>query len=145
MPVPITATELVDDGMATTPAKAVAALEGHADESVVLVAGGELEQAGLAVHSSPEEQALLERACAEAARVARIVVLFGPAAARLARYFDRSRTIRAGTLDEAIAVASTHADGADVLVVAPMFPLVLADRERIAPALAQIAAAGNSS
>jgi UDP-N-acetylmuramoylalanine--D-glutamate ligase len=139
------ATELVDDGMATTPAKAVAALEGHADESVVLVAGGELEQAGLAVHSSPEEQALLERACAEAARVARLVVLFGPAAARLARYFDRGRTIRAGTLDEAIAVASTHADGASVLVVAPMFPLALADRERIAPALAQIAAAGNSS
>jgi UDP-N-acetylmuramoylalanine--D-glutamate ligase len=139
------ATELVDDGMATTPAKAVAALEGHADASVVLVAGGELEQAGLAVHSSPEEQALLEQACAEAARVARLVVLFGPAAARLARYFHRSRTIRAGTLDEAIVVASTHADGADVLVVAPMFPLALSDRERIAPALAQIAAAGNSS
>jgi UDP-N-acetylmuramoylalanine--D-glutamate ligase len=139
------ATELVDDGMAATPAKAAAVLEGHADESVVLVAGGELEQAGLAVHTSPEEQALLERACAEAARVARLVVLFGPAAARLAPFFDRRRTIRAATLDEAIALASTHAAGADVLLVSPMFPLPLADRERIAPALERIAAAGNSS
>jgi hypothetical protein len=97
----------------------------------VLVAGGELEQAGLAVHTSPEEQALLEHACAEAARVARLVVLFGPAAARLARFFDRRRTILAPSLDDAIAVASTHAADAKVLVVSPMFPLPLADRERI--------------
>ena len=137
-------TELVDDGMAATPAKTAAALEGYPDESVVLVAGGELDHAGLAVHTSPEEQALLERACAEAARVARLIVLFGPAAARLAPFFDRRRTIRAGGLDDAIVLASTRAEGARVLVVSPMFPLPLADRERIAPALAEIAAAGNS-
>ena len=71
----------------------------------MLVAGGELEIAGLPVHSSPEEQMLLEQACAEARRVARLVVLFGPAAARLAPFFDRSRILRARTLDEAIALA----------------------------------------
>ena len=73
-------TELVDDGMAATPAKTAAALRPHASRSIVLVAGGELESAGLAVHASPEEHALLARACAEARRVTRLVVLFGPAA-----------------------------------------------------------------
>ena len=71
-------TELIDDGMATTPTKAASALHEYADGSVVLVAGGELESAGLAVHASREEQALLEQACAEARRVASLVVLFGP-------------------------------------------------------------------
>jgi UDP-N-acetylmuramoylalanine--D-glutamate ligase len=134
------ATELVDDGMAATPSKTAAALGGYPDESVVLVAGGELEQAGLAVHTSPEEQALLESACAEARRVARLVVLFGPAAERLAPFFDRRRTIRAAGLEEAIVLASSHAESAGVLVVSPMFPLPLADRERIAPVLEEIAA-----
>jgi UDP-N-acetylmuramoylalanine--D-glutamate ligase len=135
------ATELIDDGMATTPAKTAAALRRRSAGSVVLVAGGELEIAGLPVHSSPEEQMLLEAACAEARRVARLVVLFGPAAARIAPFFERSRTLRAQTLDEAIALASEHADGAKVLVVSPMFPLPPADRERIAPALETLAQA----
>ena len=72
--------ELVDDGMAATPAKTAAALRERPDRSVVLVAGGELTSAGLPVHASPEEQRLLEEACAEARRAARLVVLFGPAA-----------------------------------------------------------------
>jgi UDP-N-acetylmuramoylalanine-D-glutamate ligase len=136
-------TELIDDGMAATPAKTASALHEYPDASVVLVAGGELESAGLAVHASREERALLEDACAEARRVARLVVLFGPAAARLARSFDRGSTARAATLDEAIGLASAHAEGAKVLVVSPMFPLQLADRERIAPALRALATAGN--
>ncbi len=135
------ATELIDDGMAATPAKTAAALRRRAAGSVVLVAGGELEIAGLPVHSSPEEQMLLEQACAEARRVARLVVLFGPAAARLAPFFDRSQTLRAQTLDEAIALASEHAEEAKVLVVSPMFPLPPADRESIAPALETLAQA----
>ena len=134
-------TELIDDGMAATPAKTAAALRRRAAGSVVLVAGGELEIAGLPVHSSPEEQMLLEQACAEARRVARLVVLFGPAAARLAPFFDRSRILHARTLDEAIALASERAEGAKVLVVSPMFPLPPADRERIAPALETLAQA----
>ena len=132
-------TELIDDGMAATPAKTVAALRGHAAGSVVLVAGGELESVGLPVHASPEERELLEEACAEARRVARLVVLFGPAAKRLAPHFDRDHTLRAQTLDEAIAVASSHVGDAEGLVVSPMFPLPLADRERISVTLGALA------
>jgi UDP-N-acetylmuramoylalanine--D-glutamate ligase len=132
-------TELIDDGMAATPAKTASTLDDCADASVVLVAGGELESAGLPVHASQEEQTLLEQACAEARRVARLVVLFGPAAERLAPFFEPGRTLRATTLDEAIGLASEHAEDAKVLVVSPMFPLPLAERERIAPALAALA------
>ena len=138
-------TELIDDGMAATPAKTASALHEFPDASVVLVAGGELETAGLPVHASREERELLEEACAEARRVARFVVLFGPAAARLASSFDRRTTRRTTTLDEAIALASSHAEGAKVLVVSPMFPLPLEDRERIAPALRALAETGNTT
>ena len=138
-------TELIDDGLAATPAKTASALHEFPDASVVLVAGGELETAGLPVHASREERELLEEACAEARRVARLIVLFGPAAARLASSFDRRATLRAATLDEAIALASSHAVGAKVLVVSPMFPLPLEDRERIAPALRALADAGNTT
>ncbi len=138
-------TELIDDGMAATPAKTASTLHEYPDASVVLVAGGELESAGLAVHASREEQALLEAACAEARRVARLVVLFGPAAARIAGYFDRRSTLRAASLDEAITLASARSEGAKVLVVSPMFPLPLTDRERIAPALEALSAGGNTT
>lgn len=138
-------TELIDDGMAATPSKTASALHEFPDASVVLVAGGELEAAGLPVHASREERKLLEEACAEARRVARLVVLFGPAATRLASSFDRRATLRATTLDEAIALASTHAEGAKMLVVSPMFPLPPEDRERIAPALRALSETGNTT
>jgi hypothetical protein len=111
----------------------------------VLVAGGELESAGLPVHASPEEQVLLEQACAEARRVARLVVLFGPAADRLAPFFERSRTLRAASLEEAIVLAASRAEGAKVLVVSPMFPLSPSDRERISPTLETLARVGNTA
>ena len=136
-------TELIDDGMAATPAKTASALEGYGDGSVVLVAGGELESAGLRVHASREEQRLLEHACSEARRVARLVVLFGPAAVRLAPHFDPARTLSAPTVEGAIALASDHAEGAKMLVVSPMFPLSLEERKRIAPALEEVARTGN--
>jgi UDP-N-acetylmuramoylalanine--D-glutamate ligase len=138
-------TELIDDGMAATPAKTASALRRRAAGSVVLVAGGELESAGLPVHASPEEQVLLEQACAEARRVARLVVLFGPAADRLAPFFERSRTLRAASLEEAIVLAASRAEGAKVLVVSPMFPLSPSDRERISPTLETLARVGNTA
>ena len=137
-------TELVDDGMAATPAKTAAALLPRANRSVVLVAGGELESAGLAVHASPEEHALLARACAEARRVARLVVLFGPAGKTLAPLLDPRRTLVESSLDEAIAAAARHAEGAEALLVSPMFPLSLEERKRIAPALEEVARIGNT-
>ena len=121
--------------MAATPAKTASTLGERRDGSVVLVAGGELASEGLPVHASAEEEQLLEQACAEARRAARLVVLFGPAAERLAPFFDPERTLRADSLDDAIRVASDRAAGAKTLVVSPMFPLALASRERIAPLL----------
>jgi UDP-N-acetylmuramoylalanine--D-glutamate ligase len=127
--------ELVDDGMAATPAKTAAALRERPDRSVVLVAGGELTSAGLPVHVSPEEQRLLEDACAEARRTARLVVLFGPAAGRVAPLLDHTPVVVADDLEHAVATAGERLSGADTLLVSPMFPVSLEERERIAPAL----------
>jgi UDP-N-acetylmuramoylalanine--D-glutamate ligase len=131
--------ELVDDGMAATPAKSAATLRSRSDGTVVLVAGGELTSAGLAVHASPEEQRLLEEACAEARRAARLVVLFGPASERLAPLFDTVPTLRADDVEDAIATAANHLEGAETLLVTPMFPLSTGERLRIAPALHALA------
>jgi UDP-N-acetylmuramoylalanine--D-glutamate ligase len=131
--------ELVDDGMAATPAKSAATLRSRSGGTVVLVAGGELTSAGLAVHASPEEQRLLEEACAEARRAARLVVLFGPAAERLAPLFDTVPTLRTDDVEDAIATASDHLVGAETLLVSPMFPLSMGERMRIAPALSVLA------
>ena len=127
--------ELVDDGMAATPTKTAAALRERPDRSVVLVAGGELTSAGLPVHASPEEQRLLEEACAEARRAARLVVLFGPAAGRLAPLLDPTPVVVAGDVEHAVATAGERLSGAHTLLVSPMFPVSLEERERIAPAL----------
>ena len=101
----------------------------------MLVAGGELTSAGLPVHASPEEQRLLEEACAEARRAARLVVLFGPAAGRLAPLLDPTPVVVAGDVEHAVATAGERLSGADTLLVSPMFPVSLEERERIAPAL----------
>ena len=131
--------ELVDDGMAATPAKVAAALRDRPDRSVVLVAGGELASVGLVVHASPEEQRLLEAACAEARRAACLVVLFGPAAGRLAPLLDPTPVVVAGDLEHAVATAGERLAEAQTLLVSPMFPVSLEERERIAPALCALA------
>ena len=116
------------------------------DDSVVLVAGGELESAGLAVHASPRG--------AGAARAGLCRGAAGRPPRRPLRPRRRRGSRRSSTAGERSArrasttrsrLASTHAEGASVLVVSPMFPLPLADRERIAPALEALAAAGNSA
>ena len=63
--------------MAATPLKTTATLAAYPDRSLVLIAGGLDDAGGGLVHATPEEHALLERACDEIARVARTVVLFG--------------------------------------------------------------------
>lgn len=120
-------TPVFDDGMAATPAKTEAALEGFADASIVLIAGGEPAVGGLAVHDTPEERLLLERACALARRKARTVVLFGRAAPLLAPLLPGER---APGLDDAVALALDAASGAAAVLFSPMFPVSLADRER---------------
>jgi UDP-N-acetylmuramoylalanine--D-glutamate ligase len=131
--------DLVDDGMAATPAKTAAALRGRPDRSVVLVAGGDLTSAGLAVHASPEEAQLLEGACLEARRAAREVVLFGPAADRLAPLLGSTPVVVVDDLARAVAAAGERLAGAEALLVSPMFPVSLETRVGIAPALRALA------
>jgi UDP-N-acetylmuramoylalanine-D-glutamate ligase len=87
------------------------------------------------VHASPAEQRLLEEACAEARRAACLVVLFGPAAGRLAPLLDHTTLVVAGDLEHAVATAGERLSGAHTLLVSPMFPVSLPERTQIAPAL----------
>ena len=133
-------TELVDDGLAATPAKTAAALRERAAGSVVLVAGGLLEVDGLEVHATVAENELLHRACDEVRRAARLVILFGPAAERLANVLGPHRVRLTSSLDEAISSAArVLRDDDAALVVSPMFPLPQPDRERIASRLEELA------
>jgi hypothetical protein len=66
------------------------------------------------------------------------VVVFGPAAERLAPLLDRARTVVAAEIDDAIAVAGERLGGAETLLVSPMFPLSLEERGRVAPALRRL-------
>jgi UDP-N-acetylmuramoylalanine--D-glutamate ligase len=132
-----TAVAVVDDGMAATPSKTAASLAAHPDGSVVLIAGGIDDLGAGPVHAAPEEQELLERACNEIARSARLVVLFGPAADRLqpALAVRGVATLRAEDLEEAVDTACSRLEqaclaGAATLVFSPMFPVGVADRER---------------
>jgi hypothetical protein len=117
--------------MAATPGKAAAVLEPWADSSVVLIAGGLVELGGLAVHASPEERAVLDAACTEAARAARAVILFGPAAARIEPLLAGVDIERAGSLDEALEFARRRSSGAAAVVVAPMFPAAVEERLQV--------------
>ncbi len=129
--------ELVDDGMAATPAKAAATLGRYPEASVVLVLGGDAVSEGLPVHASPEESELLEHALDIAASVARVVVTFGSVGQRLAAAMaDRGvRAVETETLAEAIGEARRSAEGAQAIVVSPMFPVTPDDRRRVAELL----------
>jgi UDP-N-acetylmuramoylalanine--D-glutamate ligase len=129
---------VLDDSMAGTPAKAAAALELYPDDSIVLVAGGELEGAAGRVHATNEEQELLAVACALARQKTRRTVLFGPAADALDALLPGAE--RAGDLGEALERAVALADGAVAVLLAPMFPLPPGERARV-PDLARRAAA----
>jgi len=131
---------VIDDGMAATPSKAAAALAAYPGGSVVLIAGGIDELGTGPVHATPEERELLEHACDEIARTVRVAILFGPAAAGLAlRLDERAVPVHVTTtLDEAIAEAASHADGAAAIVFSPLYPVALEDRRRFA-ALARAA------
>ena len=66
-----------------------------------------------------------------------------PSASRSILPVEASRF--ADTLDEAIELASSYAEDAKVLVVSPMFPLPLSDRERILPFSRTLARSGMST
>ena len=120
--------------MAATPAKTAATLREYSTASVVLVAGGALEAAGLPVHASPEEEALLEDALAVIAERAQLVVVFGSAGERIARGLVAlgARVEQVETLDDAVTRALAVASGAEAILVSPMFPVAPEDRARVA-------------
>ncbi len=128
---------VVDDGMAATPSKTAATLATYPDRSIVLIAGGLDDAGGGPVHATPEEQALLERACDEIARAARAVVVFGEAGSRLAPLLQQRRvaTYSARDLTEAVALAALHAPAAAAVVFSPLFPLPLDERAAFASLL----------
>jgi UDP-N-acetylmuramoylalanine-D-glutamate ligase len=121
---------VVDATMAATPAKGAAALVAFPRASIVLVAGGAVESSAGPVHATAAEQELLERACADARRVARSVVLFGSAAQVLGPLLPGAMV--EDDIEDAVERALTVLDGAAAVVVAPMFPVSPADRARVA-------------
>lgn len=134
---------VIDDGMAATPLKAASLLARYPDASIVLIAGGLNHAGGGRVHATPEEHALLERTADEIARVARVCVLFGDAAPRLAGLLKRRRVelIETPDLAAAVAVAAGTAPGAAAVVFSPLFPVSLDDRARFASLVRAAAAA----
>ncbi len=120
----------IDDGMAATPGKTAALLARYPDRSVVLIAGGLDDAGGGRVHATPEEEALLERACDDIARAARSVILFGEGGGRLgALLAGRGMDLyEVDDLAGAVASAAARAEEAVAVVFSPMFPVSLADR-----------------
>lgn len=123
---------VVDDAMAATPSKAHAALARHPDRSVVLLAGGDDALPGTRVHADPREEARLRDACREAARAARAVICFGPAARRLLPLLEGVHTEVVADLDAAVAAARPHLGPGVTLLLSPMFPMPQEDRARFA-------------
>jgi UDP-N-acetylmuramoylalanine--D-glutamate ligase len=123
---------VVDDGMAATPTKAAATLARFPGSSVVLIAGGLTGAGRGSVHATPAEIALLEQACDVIARVARLVVLFGPAGPRLAALLERRHVelIEETDLAAAVTSAAQRTMDASTVVFAPLFPVALVDRKR---------------
>jgi len=119
-----------DDSMAGTPAKARAALELFADDSITLVAGGRTLGAAGPVHATVDERELLEAACALARRKARRVVAFGSAAECLSSLLPGCKV--AETLDAAVELAVADATGTQAVLIAPMFPVTPDERTRVA-------------
>jgi UDP-N-acetylmuramoylalanine-D-glutamate ligase len=124
--------QVIDDSMAATPSKAHSALARFADGSVVLLAGGDDMLPGDRVHTDPRERERLEEACREAERAARVVVCFGPAAARLLPLLRRVPVRTAPDLAAAVDTARPHLGPGVTLLLSPMFPMAMPDRERFA-------------
>ena len=132
---------VIDDGMAATPTKAAATLARLPESSAILIAGGVERAGGDNVHASSEERDLLERACDEAARRARLVVLFGQAAGRLAPLL-RARGVTITEVDDLVAAVAEAADAArraptGTILFSPMFPVALEDRARFSELIRQ--------
>ena len=117
--------EIVDDSAATTPRKALAALAGRNPSKVIMIVGGSRSIGDAPVMSSPEEMAELSAALAVLGGL-RAVIAFGPAAELVT-----INCTRVDSLDRACIEATRRGRPGDTIIVAPMFPLDLASRDRI--------------
>jgi UDP-N-acetylmuramoylalanine-D-glutamate ligase len=125
-----TSVTLIDDTLAATPRKAMVGLT----PDTHLVAGGLLEVAGRAVHSSPEEQAALSAWVAKMANC-QSIDLFGPAGAWLAEQLPKSANHRLHTdVLTAVKAAMRRAVNSRTrsIQVSPGFPMDQADRVEVA-------------
>ncbi len=122
---------LVDDTMAATPLKALAAITEFGTRDLVLVVGGDDAPAGVRVHAAPEEEAVLARALGAARDAARLLVAFGPASDRVRAHVRPD--VVTNDINEAmdVALGAAASTGAHVLV-SPMFPLTTQDRDHVA-------------
>jgi UDP-N-acetylmuramoylalanine--D-glutamate ligase len=116
--------QIVDDSMAATPAKAERGIR-RAGPCTVLLAGGD---DGGGVHGDATEQDALARACAAADGLR--VVAFGPAAPRIVAHLPAAEVV--ADLRAAVARGLALAAPGDTLLLAPMFPLTMAEREGFA-------------
>jgi UDP-N-acetylmuramoylalanine--D-glutamate ligase len=122
-----------DDGIAITPRKALASLDGFDEQTVLLLCGGEDEVAGWSMapmHKSPEEAVMFAQFAAEVAAKARHIFVFGPGASRLVEALRA-----AGVADERITASSSwaqatrlaidYAQAGDNVLLAPVFDVGL--------------------
>ena len=92
----------------------------------MVICGGLDQVDGRAVHDDLQEVAQLERACRTLGETAAAVVVFGPAGHRLKAMLPAALAAR--DLPEAFTLAFARARAGDTVLLAPMFPLSMAER-----------------
>ncbi|MDA3005719.1 MAG: Mur ligase family protein [Actinomycetota bacterium] len=121
---------LIDDTMAATPLKGLAAVEALDHPDVVLVVGGDDAPGGVPVHASPEEAEQLSRALREGRRRAHTLLAFGPATARVREHVEVDADMR--DVDAALDAAMSACPAGGTVLVSPMFPMRPEEREAVA-------------
>ena len=117
--------EMVDDTAATTPRKMVASLFGRELARVVMIVGGASTLGTQAVLNAPEERYELEQALSHLTGC-RAVVAFGEAGTRI-----DGASACVETFAQACAAARRLARAGDTVIVSPMFPVDMEDRNRL--------------
>jgi UDP-N-acetylmuramoylalanine--D-glutamate ligase len=121
---------VIDDTMAATPLKGLAAIEEIQGSPDVVVLGGDDAPGGVAVHASADEDAVLRRALACARERAAVVVAFGPARGRVAASVRPDA--EADDIGDALTAALAACPDGGTVLVSPMFPMDPADRRLVA-------------
>ena len=116
---------IVDDSAATTPRKAHTSLSGHDPARTIAIVGGALEVGGRPVHASPDEDDELRRTL-DLLATCRAVVGFGTASARI------PVATTTDTIEDALTTALALARPDDTIVLSPMFPVSMPEREAFA-------------